>query len=64
MPGKKQKSAKKHPAAGKEPRATDSHPKKYREWSEEYMLGATKSVTCTEGTGIDSAAVEFMIRIG
>lgn len=62
MPGKKRKTTGKAPAAHKKRSLPESNasdgPRKYRQWSEESMLGALKAVS--EGTmGINRAAIEF-----
>lgn len=65
MPGKKRKATKKA-AAGKKKtelstEAACHRPKKYKQWSDESMLGAIRSVT--EGTGVNRAALEFCVPV-
>ena len=65
MPGKKRKSKSKAPPTRKKPLLMkDGSPvapqKKYRQWSEESMLGAMKAVK--EGSmGLNRAALEYGI---
>ena len=61
MPGKKRKVASK-PSKARKKRAlarngTPEGPQKYRQWSEDSMLGALKAVA--EGMGVNRAALEF-----
>ena len=63
MPGKKRKATAKVSAARKKHMLTVNEvpqcPQKYKQWSEESMVGALKVVS--QGMGINRAALEFRI---
>ena len=60
MPGKKRKAIKRATAL-KRPRVsektTTNHPQKYKQWTEESMLGAIKAAS--EGIGINRTVIEL-----
>ena len=61
MPGKKRKEATKATTSQKkrkvETNKASSRPKKYKQWTEDLMLGALEAIS--QGMGINTAAMDF-----